>query len=177
VQEQSVNKQVNEVTELLNSYQQKASLANEEISLFKQQIMNKDKELEQLKIQLKNLKRSRSTDNMANRQQQQQQQRQSTTTFTNTNMKNLPPLPSNKFTSNDDSSKKETIRIESKTTDDLKLTTTDRKLRSSSVESSGRQIDIVNDEMRLLKNKIARLEDDLSTVTTVSLLFINQIYF
>lgn len=61
-QNQNVNKQLREVTELLNSYQQKITVLNEEIDLLKQQVLGKDKELEQYRIQLKNLKRSRSSE-------------------------------------------------------------------------------------------------------------------
>lgn len=62
-----MSKQLREVTDLLNSYQQKISLLNEEIDLLKQQVLGKDKELEQYRIQVKNLKRSRSSDSTYDR--------------------------------------------------------------------------------------------------------------
>lgn len=51
-----------ELTDLLNSYQQKISIFNEETDILKNQLNSKDRELDQLKIQLKNLKRSKSSE-------------------------------------------------------------------------------------------------------------------
>ena len=95
-QAQNVSKQLREVTELLNSYQQKISVLNEEIDLLKQQVLSKDKELDQYRIQLKNLKRSRSSESsyerssssstsQQRRAQQQQQQQQPASSSDNNN--------------------------------------------------------------------------------------------
>ena len=55
-------------------------------------------------------------------------------------------------------------------TSNTEETNADRKQRSMSVDTSetlSRQVEIANDEVRLLRNKIARLEDDLLIVTQV----------
>jgi chromosome segregation ATPase len=56
-----------DLTDLMNSYQQKLSLLHEEISTLKQDIDERDKEVEQLRVQCKILKqRSRSADRNTN---------------------------------------------------------------------------------------------------------------
>lgn len=45
----------------------------------------------------------------------------------------------------------------------------DNLLGQQSEATLGRQLECANDEIRLLRNKIARLEDDLSSVTQVKL--------
>jgi hypothetical protein len=124
-------KELREVTELLNSYQNKFVLYNEEINLLKQETNAKDKILEQFKLQLKNLKRSRS----------------------------LEPTDRQKRNS---------------------LAESGRQQRSASVDPAqalNRQVDIAYDEIRLLKNKISRLEDDLLFVTQVCFRYISTFFF
>ena len=60
LQSQNVSKQLREVTDLLSSYQQKIAILNDEIHMLKQQSTTKDKEMDQMRLQLKNLKRSKS---------------------------------------------------------------------------------------------------------------------
>ena len=60
LQSQNVSKQLREVTDLLSSYQQKIAILNDEIHMLKQQSAGKDKEMDQMRLQLKNLKRSKS---------------------------------------------------------------------------------------------------------------------
>ncbi len=115
-------KELREVTELLNSYQHKFVMYNEEINHLKQENAAKDKILDQVKLQLKNLKRSRSLES-SDRQKR--------------NADNAAAA---------------------------------RQQRSASVDPAqalNRQVDIAYDEIRLLKNKISRLEDDLQFVTQV----------
>lgn len=134
LQSQNVSKQLREVTDLLSSYQQKIALLNDEISLLKQQSASKDKEMDSMRLQLKNLKRSRSRENER--------------------------IYSSKNTSSDIDSSDEAER---------------RQQRSGSAENSNsettlsRQVEIGKDEIRLLKNKIMRLEDDLFAMTQVIL--------
>ena len=128
-QTHSETKQLREVTDLLNSYQQKISLFNDDIKILKQSMAAKDKENDQLRLQLKNLKRSRSSESRTQSNEQHQS------------------------------------RINDNGGGDH------RKQRSFSADTSetlARQIDIAHDEIRLLKNKITRLEDDLLFVTQVN---------
>jgi hypothetical protein len=136
LQSQNVTKQLREVTDLLSSYQQKIALLNDELNMLKQQSISKDKEMDQMRLQLKNLKRSRSKEN-------------------NYHDRNK---------TNDSESK-----------DNDNNNSTERKSRSGSVESDtlNRQVEIGKDEISLLKNKIMRLEDDLSAVTQV--IFVNSL--
>jgi hypothetical protein len=127
-QTQQETKQLREVTDLLNSYQQKISLFNDEIASLKQTLIKRDKEIDQLRLQLKNLKRSRSSESSEQR---------------------LSRINDN---GNNGSNEQ-------------------KKQRSHSADTSetlARQIDIAHDEIRLLKNKITRLEDDLLFVTQVN---------
>lgn len=174
-QTQNVNKQLREVTELLNSYQQKISLLNEEIDLVKQQVLSKDKELEQYRIQLKNLKRSRSTDSSSSSQRRAQQASTSTSDPNNSILTGKSSSSSSieKVSIHQGDTE---IEITKKTS-----TTTKMSLSSDNLTASGgqqqsdatlsRQLEGANDEIRLLRNKIARLEDDLSTVTQVKSIF------
>lgn len=134
LQSQNVTKQLREVTDLLSSYQQKIALLNDELNMLKQQSISKDKEMDQMRLQLKNLKRSRSKENNYH-------------------------------------DRNKTNDSESKDNDNNNNNSTERKSRSGSVESDtlNRQVEIGKDEIRLLKNKIMRLEDDLSAVTQVIL--------
>lgn len=133
LQSQNVSKQLREVTDLLSSYQQKIAILNDEITLLKQQSASKDKEMDQMRVQLKNLKRSRSQEN---------------------------ERTSYKNTTSDMDSGDEAER---------------RQKRSGSAENTAvstdtlnRQVEIGKDEIRLLKNKIMRLEDDLFAMTQVN---------
>lgn len=145
-------KQLREVTELLNSYQQKISIYNEEIDLLKSQLVGKDKDLDQMRIQLKNLKRSKSSDSSYDRNRR----------FTNSSAK-----PNDSVNNNEEKSGE---KQDPNKTSNTEESNADRKQRSMSVDTSetlSRQVEIANDEVRLLRNKIARLEDDLLIVTQV----------
>lgn len=120
----------------MNSYQQKIALLNEEIDILKLQLVNKEKEMDQMKIQLKNLKRSRSTDSGYERGRQ--------------SMLNN-SLLTNKATSNTS----------------LDMTGSVVQSVETGKEDHSGQLQISNDEIKLLKNKIARLEDDLVFATQV----------
>lgn len=117
----------------MNSYQQKIALLNEEIDILKIQLVNKEKEMDQMKIQLKNLKRSRSTDCGYER--------------------------GRKSTSNNHT-------LGNKATSNTSLETTG-SITEPAKENNSEQIQVANDEIKLLKNKIARLEDDLIFVSQV----------
>ncbi|CAF4104027.1 unnamed protein product, partial [Rotaria magnacalcarata] len=112
-----------DVSDLMNSYQQKISMLNDEISQLKQDVINRDSDLSQLRIQYKILKqRSRSVDR---------------TTNSNSN-------------GDEDSGEKDSNRYR----------------RGVSVDGGGNlreQLDASFDEVRLLKNKILRLEDELNS--------------
>lgn len=132
--------QLREVTELLNSYQQKIALFNDEIILMKQELTGKDKEIDQLKIQLKNLKRSRSSE--AHTEQRYSR------------LSNMENKNNNNSNNNDNNNKEDQQRKH-------------RSLSADTSDTLSRQVDIAQDEIRLLKNKINRLEDDLLIVTQV----------
>jgi hypothetical protein len=140
LQSQNVTKQLREVTDLLSSYQQKIALLNDELNMLKQQSISKDKEMDQMRLQLKNLKRSRSKEN----------------NYHDRNKTNDSESKDNDNNNNNNNNNNNS---------------TERKSRSGSVESDtlNRQVEIGKDEIRLLKNKIMRLEDDLSAVTQVIL--------
>lgn len=162
-QTQNVNKQLREVTDLINSYQQKIALLNEEIDIIKHQLINKDKELDQLKIQLKNLKRSRSSDSGYERNRRQ-------LTLNNSILNGK----SNSNTSIDTSG---AIIIHSSNNNNNMPNEPgprDDKKHRGSESSDGLtiQLQMANDEIRLLRNKIARLEDDLVFATQVVLISI-----
>ena len=109
----------NGVSDLVNSYQQKISLLNDEISKLRQDINDRDRDLSQLRIQCKILKQQRS----------QSHDRNSNSSNDN---------------GNDGRSK-----------------------RSVSVDSGGslhEQLDASFDEIRLLKNKLFRSEDELNNL-------------
>ena len=100
--------------------------------MLKQQISYKDKEMDSMRLQLKNLKRGRSHDRDFGKR------------VSNNSVENS--------SGSDESSD------------------ADRKVRSSSVELSDtltRQAEINSDEVRLLRNKISRLQDDLVYVSQV----------
>jgi len=107
----------NDLSDLMNSYQQKLSLLNDEISNLKQNVIDRDKEISQLRIQYKILKqRSQSID------------RNSNSSDENENINN-------------------------------------RIKRGISVDGGGNlreQLEASSDEIRLLKNKLLRLEDELN---------------
>lgn len=100
---------------VMSSYQEKMTSLNDEIYRLKQDVLDRDKELSQIRIQYKILKqRSQSVE---------------------------------------------------RTSDD-NMTNTNRFKRGVSVESGGNlreQLDASNDEIRLLKNKLLRLEDELNS--------------
>ncbi len=149
LQSQNVSKQLREVTDLLSSYQQKIAILNDEIHMLKQQSAGKDKEMDQMRLQLKNLKRSKS---------------QEPTSYDKSASK--PNSTSNATSSDNESS-------------DSENKDADRKSRSGSVENSEtliRQVDIGKDENRLLRNKIMRLEDDLLAMTQVILFFYSNFF-
>lgn len=144
----NVTKQLREVTDLLNSYQQKIAIFNDEIGMLKQQIGEKDREINTFKLQLKNLKRSRSTESNYERNK-------------------IRTVNENKEESSVGSSETENKKMAEKTADEILL---ERNRRSMSVDGSDtlmRQYEIAKDELKLLRNKIARLEDDLISVTQV----------
>jgi hypothetical protein len=120
----STNSNGHDVSDLMNSYQQKISILNEEIKQLKEDIINRDHETTQLRIQYKILKqRSRSVDRTSNSN-------------------------NNNYHSNDDGSKD-----------------SNRLRRGISVDGGGNlreQLDTSLDEIRLLKNKLLRLEDELN---------------
>jgi chromosome segregation ATPase len=104
----------NDLSDLMNSYQQKISFLNNEVSNLKQDINDRDKEISQLRTQYNILKqRSRSVDRNSN--------------------------------SSDDNG--------------------NRIKRGVSVDGGGNlreQLEASSDEIRLLKNKLLRLEDELN---------------
>lgn len=120
-----------EVTDLLGSYQTKITIYSEEIAMLKQQMSYKDREMDSMRLQLKNLKRSKSSDRDFKRQ----------IVYTNSQNPDIAEEGSQ-------SSEKNKTPVEISDT----LT---------------RQAEINHDEVRLLKNKISRLEDDLLYVTQV----------
>ena len=148
----NVTKQLREVTDLLNSYQQKIALFNDEIAMLKQQIGDKDKEMNTLKLQLKNLKRSRSTDSSYDRNRTKSENKETIAKSDQEDCSNETPTDKTQAL-------------------DKNAEETERNRRSMSVDTSDtltRQYDIAKDELKLLRNKIARLEDDLLQVTQVN---------
>jgi len=119
----STNSNGHDISDLMNSYQQKIAILNDEINQLKDDIINRDHETTQLRIQYKILKqRSRSVDRTSN----------------SNNNNNL----------NDDGTKD-----------------SNRLRRGISVDGGGNlreQLDTSMDEIRLLKNKLLRLEDELN---------------
>jgi chromosome segregation ATPase len=113
----NTNRDGNDLSDLMNSYQQKISSLNDEISNLKQDINDRDKEISQLRIQNKILKqRSQSVDRNSN-------------------------------SSDDNANNNNRIK------------------RGVSVDSAGNlreQLEASSDEIRLLKNKLLRLEDELN---------------
>ncbi len=125
------------MTSLLDSYQQKVTIYHEEVTMLKQQLSYKDKEMDSMRLQLKNLRRGRSHDR-----------------------------DFSKRVSNNNNNSVENSSGSDESSD------SDRKVRSSSVELSDtltRQAEINSDEVRLLRNKISRLQDDLAYVSQVGL--------
>lgn len=180
-QSQNVTKQLREVTDLLNSYQQKISILNEEIDLLKQQLLGRDKELEQYKIQLKNLKRSRSSDSGYERNKRQLTLNNSILTGKSNSNSSIETVMSATnpaaaaaaaVISNSSSSSSSTSSSSSSAPTSATITAGSGSSKTTngsgdSSDTSGRQLDIANDEIKLLRNKIARLEDDLLFVTQV----------
>ena len=122
-------------------------------------------------MQLKNLKRSRSSEGGSYDRSRRQ------ITFNNSNTNGLPE--SNNQTESTNNSNQnhtekpinhKTVSTSSSNDEDEDLDKMNRKVRSVSADNSGtltRQVEIANDEVKLLKNKISRLEDDLLIVTQV----------
>jgi len=109
------NSNEKDFSNVMSSYQEKISSLNNEIYQLKQDVLERDKELSQIRIQYKILK-----------QRSQSVERSSDENLNNTN----------------------------------------RFKRGISVESGGNlreQLDASNDEIRLLKNKLLRLEDELNS--------------
>ena len=109
------NSSEKDFSNVMSSYQEKISSLNNEIYQLKQDVLERDKELSQIRIQYKILK-----------QRSQSVERSSDENLNNTN----------------------------------------RFKRGISVESGGNlreQLDASNDEIRLLKNKLLRLEDELNS--------------
>lgn len=108
----------NDLSDLMNTYQQKISSLNDEISNFKDDIDTRDKEISQLRIQIKVLK-----------QRSQSLERDLNSSDENGNNNN-------------------------------------RFKRGVSVDAGGNlreQLEASADEIRLLKNKLLRLEDELNS--------------
>lgn len=126
----STNENENNVSDLMNSYQQKFSTLNDEINQLKQDIVNRDNDLSQLRVQYKILKqRSRSVERTVNSNGSDQ----------------------------DDDEGKDSNRLK----------------RGVSVDGGGNlreQLDASLDEIRLLKNKLLRLEDELNNSALVRFL-------
>ncbi len=120
----STNFNGHDISDLMNSYQQKISILNEEINHLKDDVIHRDNEITQLHIQYKILKqRSRSVDRTSN-------------SNSNNHL-------------NDDGGKD-----------------SNRSRRGVSVDGGGNlceQLDASLDEIRLLKNKLLRLEDELNS--------------
>jgi hypothetical protein len=161
-QSQNVSKQLGEVTELIHTYQQKIAVLNEELEIVKHQLLAKDKEMDQLKIQLKNLKRSRSSESNMARRQLNAAPEEATGKEIDPALDKIASLiinsTSSKYTKDDN--------LELVKTDETAL----RAKRAQSVDSSEnskKQIEMAQDEIKLLRNKIQRLEDDLALVTQV----------
>jgi chromosome segregation ATPase len=124
----STNTNGHDISDLMSSYQQKISLLNDEINQLKQDIINRDNDISQLRIQYKILKqRSRSVERT-----------------TNSN--------SNNHLCDDNGKDPNRLR------------------RGVSVDGGGNlreQLDASSDEIRLLKNKLLRLEDELNNSVLV----------
>ena len=148
---ENITSELRKVTDLLSSYQQKITIYNDEIMTLKQLLANKDKDIESMRLQLKNLKRSRSQDKSYDKRQNM--------TYINSNQ------------SGGDSSTEIIVCNVSNLTQSIEGDSADKKVRTSAMDSSetfARQAEIANDEIKLFKNKISRLEDDLLYVTQVS---------
>lgn len=185
-QSQNVTKQLREVTDLISSYQQKIALLNEELELHKQQLTGKDKELEQYRIQLKNLKRSRSIESGFNSSASNARRQLNLTNNTNGSVNGSSDSSEGKKSDSDNSLDKIANMIiyssDSKYTQDdnmalARLAEAEEKARKQraqsvdSAENSKKQVEMAQDEVRLLRNKIQRLEDDLLIATQVRVFF------
>ena len=160
-----------ELTDLLNSYQQKISIFNEETDILKNQLNSKDRELDQLKIQLKNLKRSKSSEPATRKKTMSSSKYFRQLISIHFQIKNkiffLNKLD-NRFDmpAIDDEDESQESSNRSNSADQRSK----RSLSAETIntETLARQIEIGNDEVKLLRNKIARLEDDLQVVTQVN---------
>lgn len=146
-QTQNDTRQLREVTDMLNTYQQKISHNTEEIASLRQELHAKDKELDQMKVQLKNLKRSRSSDFESRPSRSNSSPSSVSCSNSSGSTMNLTTVGEN---GEESSSKEQKARRRSASADNT--------------EALIRRIDLANDEIKLLKNKILRLEDDLSFV-------------
>jgi hypothetical protein len=164
---QNVSKQLAEVTDLIHTYQQKIAVLNEELDIVRHQLITKDKELDQFKIQLKNLKRSRSSEGggqyarrqlaeQSDREHNQQQQQNHNDSGLDKIASLIINSTSGKYSAHDDTAEGEAQRAKRAMSVD------------SSADNSKKQWEMAKDEIKLLRNKIQRLEDDLSIVTQVS---------
>ena len=166
----NVTKQLREVTDLISSYQQKIALLNEELDVHKNQLISKDKELEQFKIQLKNLKRSRSSEGGGYARRQLNLSSGIASTPEN---KAVDDAKTNTDPALDKIANLIIHSSSSKYNEEEALSSSEsnRSKRASSVDSvenSMKQAEMAKDEIKLLRNKIARLEDDLMIATQVS---------
>jgi len=130
------------------------------LDILKQQLINRDKEVDQLKLQLKNLKRSRSSEVSANTRKQ---------FSVNTNTSKTDSASTDMNSSSSSSSSAESSSTNTSNNNE-EMSSETRKPRSMSFDASetlSKQVEIANDEIKLLRNKISRLEDDLLFVTQV----------
>jgi len=135
------------------------------LDILKQQLINRDKEVDQLKLQLKNLKRSRSSEVSANTRKQ---------FSVNTNTSKTDSASTDMNSSSSTSSAESSSTNTSNNNEEMSSET--RKPRSMSFDASetlSKQVEIANDEIKLLRNKISRLEDDLLFVTQVCKFYLN----
>ncbi len=142
------------------------------MDILKQQLTNRDKEVDQLKLQLKNLKRSRSSEVSANNRKQ-------FSVNTNTSKSDSASTYSSDMNSSSPSSSSSADTSSTSTSNsNQEVSSETRKQRSMSFDASetlSKQVDIANDEIKLLRNKISRLEDDLLFVSQVR--FLSFIFF
>ncbi|CAF1355023.1 unnamed protein product, partial [Didymodactylos carnosus] len=133
-QTSDTSQQLSEISDLLNSYQQKISLLHQEITFLKQELSDRDKDLSVLRVQYKILKRSRSAESHS--------------------------VESLNQNSNNGRGKQRGMNgINGENGDDH------RSRRGVSVDSASniqKQLESAEDEIRLLKNKMLRLEDELN---------------
>jgi hypothetical protein len=150
-------------------------------------VTNKDKELEQYRIQLKNLKRSRSSDTYErnNRRQVVENSNAVLTGKSNSSTsieQSSSSSGNNTSSSSSSNSSSDTVPativegdvahhnvVVEKKKEGKMSASSDSNLPQPSDMTLSRQLDCANDEIKLLRNKIARLEDDLLSATQVGI--------